>query len=315
MILKQYLAPAIEPVSLQDIKEHLRLDSGSLSDNLSPLQSIVPGSHAVTVGYALLGTYADVLGYQAVVILDSGTNAATGTHDLKIQESDDHTTWTDWTGGAFTQVTTANDNAIQKISYTGAKQYIRVVSKVLLAACEFGVQVVKYAGDTTEDTILAAMITASRQQVEAITRRALIMQTWDAWLDSFPVKDHIDLPFGQLQSVTSLAYTDSTGTVTTMTVTTDYIVDDDSDPGRIVLPYGVSWPSATLHPVNPIAIRFVCGFGSNASDVPAAIRTAIKMLAEDLYNNRSATNTQAAGNVMENKAVMSLLWPYRIWSF
>jgi hypothetical protein len=67
--------------------------------------------------------------------------------------------------------------------------------------------------------------------------------------------------------------------------------------------------------VNPITLRFTCGYGSLASDVPSAIRVALKMLAEDLYNNRSATNTQAAGNVTENKAVLSLLYPYRIWSF
>lgn len=309
------VGPAIEPVSLQDMREHLRLDSGSFFSNLSPIQSIVPGSHATTTLYGLLGAYADVLGYSAVVILDSGTNAATGTVDVKIQESDDHVTWNDWTGGAFTQVMTANDNAIQKIAYTGAKQYIRVVAKVLLAACEFGVSVAKYSSDATEDTILAALITAARQQVEAITQRQLITATFDAFFDEFPAKGFIPLPFGQLQSVTSLTYTDSDGTPHTMTPTTDYLVDASSDPGRVYLPYGGSWPSFTAHPVNPIAIRFVAGFGSNASDVPAAIRTAIKMLAEDYWNNRSATHTQAAGNVTENKAVMALLYPFRLWSF
>lgn len=315
MILKQYSPPALEPVSLQDMKEHLRLDSGAFTDNLSPSQSITPGVHVTTTLYGLLGASTDVLGYQAVVVLDSGTNAAPGTADVKIQESDDNTNWTDWTGGAFTQVTTANDNAIYKIAYTGAKQYIRVVAKVLLAACEFGVQVVKYASDTTEDAILTALITAARQQVEAITRRCLITQTWDAWIDHFPVCDHIVLPFGQLQSVTSLAYTDSAGTVHTMMVTTDYLVDDDSEPGRIVLPYATPWPSFTGYSVNPIAIRFICGYGTTAASVPRGIVTAIKMLAEDLYSRRSATDTQTAGNVTENKAVLSLLYPFRLWGF
>ncbi|MFH0894766.1 MAG: hypothetical protein V2A54_10045, partial [Bacteroidota bacterium] len=158
-----------EPISLQELKEWLRLNSGSFADNFIAVQSIAPGSHAVTVGYTLEGAYADVLGYSAVVILDSGTNGTitgppllTGTVDIKIQESDDHITWIDWTGGAFTQITTANDNAIYEKAYTGSKQYIRVVGKVLLAACEFGVQIAKYSSDVTEDTLLTSIISTAR---------------------------------------------------------------------------------------------------------------------------------------------------------
>lgn len=315
-VLKIYAEPAIEPVSLQDIKSHLRLDSGSIDDNLSPSQSIAPGSHAVTVGYALIGSYVDVLGYSAEVIFDSGTNQATGTVDIKIQESDDHSTWTDWAGGAFTQVTTANDNAIYKKSYTGSKQYIRVVGKVLLAACEFGVSIVRYASDTTEDTLLSTLITAARKEVEKITHRALITQTWDLWLDEFPSESFIKVPKGKLQSITSFAYTDSGGTTTTMTATTDYLVDTNSDPGRIVLPYGVSWPSPILYPMNPIAIRFVCGYGLTAADVEAGLRTAIKMMVEDMYNSRDAkTILPIAQTITENKTVMNLLIPYTLWEF
>jgi uncharacterized phiE125 gp8 family phage protein len=389
MQLKLFAAPAIEPVSLQDFKEHARLDSGSFSDNLTPTQSIVPNAWDITyelmtcdvapvtpwavgdlitgqtsaktctvvtvittktfivksrsgaytlgevigitgiansladqgaahptfaVGYTILGAYADVLGYSSVAILDSGTNAATGTVDAKIQESDDHVTWTDWTGGGFVQVTTANDNAIQELAYTGSKQYIRVVAKVLLATCTFGASIAKYASDTTEDTILAALITAARQQAEAITRRAFITQTWDAYLDNWPKGNCIKLPWGQLASITSIIWTDSAGTAMPLSVTTDYFVDTYSEPGRIVLPYSTPWPGGTLHPNNPIAIQYVCGYGATAAHVPASIRTAIKMLAEDLYNNRSAThNQQAQGNTTENKAVMNLLWPYRLW--
>jgi len=398
MILKQYAAPAIEPVSLQDMKEHLRLDSGALIDNLDPLQSIYAGSHGTTTLYSLLGAFANVLGYSAVVILDTGVIAATGILDVKIQESDDALkltiadsvcieangtyaliftgtnitpatgtytilsnkitavsltspgigysvvptvatqtgdgsvtaafNFTDWnltTGGAFTTVTPATTVKIQQIAYTGSKQYVRVVAQVVNAACEFGVQVAKYASDTTEDTILSALITAAREQVEAITQRALIIQTFDAYLDEFPDKDFIPLPFGNLQDdatdpsiVPVLTYKDSAGAPTAMTVATQYLVEMNGEaPGRIVLPYGVSWPSpSTLYPSNPITIRFSCGYGATAASVPTGIRTAIKMLCESLYNDRSATHNQGnQGNVTENKAVLSLLYPFRIWGF
>lgn len=315
MRLKLYSEPAIEPISLQELKNHLRLSSGSFADNLTMIQSIVPGSYAITVGYALLGAYADILGYSAVVILDSGTNGATGTVDVKIQESDDHVTWDDWTGGVFTQITTANDNAIYEKAYTGSKQYIRVVAKILLAACEFGVSIAKYASDATEDDLLTTLITTARQYVEAITRRQLITATWDAFLDEFPDGDYIKLPFGQLQSVTTdlFTYTDSAGTVTKMVVTTDYLVDISSEPGRIVLPYGVNWPVFTKYPVNPIAIRFVCGYGLTSASVPPGIRTAIKMFAGDLYELREI---QVVGEtLMQNKAAKNILGPFRLWEF
>jgi len=315
MRFKIYSEPTCEPISLQELKNHLRLNSGSFSDNLTMIQSIVPGSHAITAGYTLLGTSADILGYSAVVIFDAGTNLATGTVDVKIQESDDNTTWTDWTGGVFTQVTTANDNAIYEKAYTGTKQYIRVVAKVLLAACEFGVSIAKYASDATEDDLLTVLIITARQHVEAITRRQLITATFDAFLDEFPGENYIKLPFGQLQSITTdlFTYTDSVGTVTKMLVTTDYLVDISSEPGRIVLPYGVSWPSFTKYPVNPIAIRFICGYGLTSASVPAAIRTAIKMFAADLYELRE---TQVVGQtLMQNKAAENLLATFRLWEF
>jgi uncharacterized phiE125 gp8 family phage protein len=384
--LKIYTEPSIEPVSLQQIKEHLRLDSGSFETNLTTVQMIPSGSHAVSAIYTLRETmtldvapggagwaagdtitgnlsgktcqivekitgliyvvwnrsgtytlgeilsngvaaadqgltfptftspYTDVLGLSAVVTLDSGTNLTGGTVDAKIQECDTSTgTYTDWTGGAFTQVTTANDNAVQELSYTGSKQFIRIVAKVLVAACSFGIQIQKYSSDATEDTILTALITSARQYVEAVTRRALISQTWDLYLNEFPFINSFEIPLGSLQSITSMAYTDSSGTVTTMTATTDYIADTASEPGRVVLPYGIGWPSTTLHPVNPIAIRFVCGYGATAASVPASIRTAIKMTVEDLFENRSAVHNRAGVQIQENKTVMALLWPYRLW--
>lgn len=92
------------------------------------------------------GTVIDLKGYSdAAVILVSGESQAGSTNDVKIQESDagDGTGMTDVTDGAFTQVTTANDLAVQMKAYRGKKRYIRVVAVVAVAAAEFGVVAVK----------------------------------------------------------------------------------------------------------------------------------------------------------------------------
>ena len=311
MNLIQATAPTIEPITLNELKLHLRLDSGSFADNITSTQSIAPGSHAITEGYALLGSAVDVLGKSAVVTLKAGTNGEDGTVDIKIQESDDSTTWTDWTGGAFTQVTEANDNATYEKAYTGTKQYIRTAGRVLLAACEFGVDILTESATLAEDDLLGDILTTAREHVEDITGRALLTQTWDAYFDEWPDGNHFTLPFGNLQSVTSVSYKDTEGTETTLTATTDYLVEANGDQkGRIVLPYGVSWPSVTLYPSNPIKIRFVCGW-EEAADVPKRIKSAIKMICSDLYENRGERTI--GGIVTENKAADSLLYPVRLW--
>jgi hypothetical protein len=98
-----------------------------------------------------------------------------------------------------------------------------------------------------------------------------------------------------------------------MTVATDYIVETNGEAcGRIVLPYGVSWPSFTAYSSNPIKITFVCGW-TTAALIPYKIKAAIKMLCADLYEYREVKMTQAQGNVTENKTVQNLLASSRLW--
>jgi len=260
-----------------------------------------------------LGIGIDVLGKDALVYLQPVDNGAGATVDVKIQESDDDVTYTDWSGGAFTQVTEANDTAIQEIEYTGVKQYVRAVAKTLVDACTFGVTVLAQGSTSIEDDLLTAILQASREHVEDVTRRALLTQTWDYYLDAFPAGDEIKLPFGNLQSVTHVKYTDSDGDETTLTADTDYTVETNGEQcGFIKLPYDGSWPSATLGPSKPINIRFVCGWTAAAS-IPAKIRAAIKMICHDLYENRESQVFAGSGmDYQENVTVSRLLASARL---
>ena len=133
------------------------------------------------------------------------------------------------------------------------------------------------------DDVLSDAVKDGREMVENITRRALLTQTWDYYLDEFPGDDFIKIPFGNLATVTHIKYTDSDGTQTTMTVTTDYLVETNGEGiGRIVLPYGETWPSFTAYTTHPIVIRFACGW-TTAALVPKTIKRAVKFAAEDSY--------------------------------
>lgn len=167
--------------------------------------------------------------------------------------------------------------------------------------------------DFAEDTLLDDDITASREHVEDITRRALNTQTWEYFLDGWPSGNKIKLPFGNLQTAgLSVKYTDSDGDQTTMTLTTDYLIETNGEGyGHIVLPYGESWPSFTAYPSNPIVIQFACGW-TTAALVPYKIKAAMKLICSDLYANREA---QIVSNqdYRENKTVMNLLFSKRLW--
>ena len=180
-------------------------------------------------------------------------------------------------------------------------------------------------GWTEDDDYLDALIKVATDRVEQFTRRRLVSQTWYAYLDEWPDEDYLTLPFGQLQSVTSVKYTDSSNTqITTFTDTTtattdDYKTDINSDPGRIVLDYGDGWPSVVMWPVNPIVIEFVCGYGGaaatatvSAAAVPSAFKHAMKLLIEDMYNTRGTEIIGQGFTVSRLKTVEALLTPKRI---
>ena len=307
-------APVLEPITLGELKSHLRVSSETLDGNLTLTQSLSFASHAVVVAYTHLGTGVDVLGSEAEVLLHAGTNGATGTNDTKIQESDDNITFTDWPGGAFDTVTTGNDNADYKIQYTGVKQYVRTASKVLLAACEFGTSILVNAATTAEDDLLTDIIQASREHVEDITSRALLTQTWDYYLDEFPSDNFIKIPFGNLQTAGLIvSWKDTDGAETVLTLTTDYLIETNGEGiGRVVLPYAETWPSGTLYPSNPIKIRFLAGY-TTAALVPSKIRSAILLIASDLYENREGQIVAMGGSMyQDNKTIQRLLASSRL---
>lgn len=162
---------------------------------------------------------------------------------------------------------------------------------------------------SSEDTLIAALITAARQHVESVTRRALINQTWDLSLDYFP--DIIYLQKGRLQSVSSITYVDTDGTTQTLSSSL-YTVDTKREPGRVIPAYGESWPSTRDH-INCVTVRFVAGYGANASDVPQALKSAILLLIGQLFENREATAERAPEEVP--LAFNALVWPYRLLEF
>lgn len=111
---------------------------------IKSFQSIKPQSSSSTVN----GTGVDTTGYEeAIIVLDCGTTTATGTLDVKVQDSADNSSFADIAGGgvSFTQVVPANDDAIYvgvvRLSDNNIRRYIRVVGVAATAASIYGASI------------------------------------------------------------------------------------------------------------------------------------------------------------------------------
>ena len=179
---------------------------------------------------------------------------------------------------------------------------------------------------TNDDDLIDVLISAATGYVEEFTGRQLVEATWKLTLDEF--SETIRLPRPPLISVDSIEYVDVDGATQTLTVMTDYYVDDRSFLARIKPAYGESWPS-TREVMEAVIITYTCGYarlegvgsgsgsgsgdGSESADyVPDAIKAAIKLLVADMYEHREA---RLETRIEDNPTVLRLLWPYRVISF
>lgn len=298
--------PEIEPISLTQIKQFLRLDTIDSPTTLQTEQSIKPAAYAPST---VNGISVDVLGYVATIHLDTGTVLATGTLNVTIQHSNDNATWE--TFQAFAQVTPANDDQSFEIQYTGDKQYLRAVAVIANVNASFSVSIILSQGYTIEDDYLSALITAARQYCEDSQNRAYITQTWELAFDYWP-GTIIDIPKGNLQTIDSVKYKNSAGVITTLAATTGYVYSARGLLGRLTPAYGKSWPSFTAYPLDAVVIEFMCGYGDTAADVPMKVIQAMKLLISHWYENRLPLSQTMAVQKEIEFTVSALLWQDKI---
>lgn len=143
-----------------------------------------------------------------------------------------------------------------------------------------------------DDLVVSGLIQAARHYVERAIGRSLVTQTWDLTLDDFYAGsargDVIALPRGPVQSVTSISYYDSAGTLTVLSSSL-YLVDITNEPARVSPAYGSVWPS-TQSRMNAVIVRYVTGFGL-ATAVPGDLKAALRLLVGHWYENREGVVT------------------------
>lgn len=139
---------------------------------------------------------------------------------------------------------------------------------------------------TADDALIAVYLAAARELCEEMARRAFVTQTLRLTLDDWPCSRIVQLPRPPLISVTSIVYTDDDGVTATLPAT-DYVVDTDSEPGRVALKSVASWPSVNLREAGAVKITYQAGYGA-AAVCPKKYQMAVLLLAAHLYERREA---------------------------
>lgn len=183
-------------------------------------------------------------------------------------------------------------------------------SPVTLAQAKSQVRV----DSSDDDAIIRAYLAAATEAVDGprgFLGRALVDQTWDYYLDRFPVwrNPYIDLPLPPMISVTGVFYRDSSGAEQTLSPLT-YSVSSSKEPGRLYLPSSAAWPTIAAPSPNAVRIRFRAGYPDG--EVPAGIIAAILILFADMYEHRTSQVVGESASVIPWSA-MQLLKPHRFY--
>ena len=151
---------------------------------------------------------------------------------------------------------------------------------------------------TDENTTGAIYVKAAREYIEELCG-PIMAQTWDAYLDGWPCDDTITIWKKRVTEITSIKYTIRDASAASTFAAASYLTDFISPYALIRLKYGETWPSDDLEVLNPIVIRFACGYpagtgvGHEADNVPAEFKQAVFMLAAHWYGNRETVQPGA----------------------
>lgn len=150
---------------------------------------------------------------------------------------------------------------------------------------------------STEDAIFERLIKMARTQCENISRRAFVTRTYTAYLDRWPGWC-FELPYPPLATISSIKYYDNAGGAAVTINSSNYVVDINSEPGRVAFVDNYSFPSVTLREINGVEIIYTAGYGA-AADVPDQYKQAMLLLIGHLYENRESVVVQQGVSLVQ----------------
>jgi uncharacterized phiE125 gp8 family phage protein len=153
--------------------------------------------------------------------------------------------------------------------------------------------------DSDSDLLLDSFIKTAIELVENTTGKRLISQKWRMDLEKFGIE--IKIPYPPLASIDSIDYYDTANILQTLSVE-EYEVHGIGNIGLVLPTYGYSFPS--VYPrEKAVQVSFTCGY-SNASQMPEALKNAIKTLVYYMYDSRGKSVDQTFLNILLGPYIM-----------
>ena len=138
--------------------------------------------------------------------------------------------------------------------------------------------------DSIQDDILDLFVAMATQCGENCTNRSFVTQDWIQYFDSFDCA--LRLGRGKVQTVSAVKYLDANGDEQTLSAA-NYVTDLVSEPARIQLASGGTWPTIDDVP-NAVRVEFSAGYGDEPANVPAELRLWLLRCVGYLNENRQA---------------------------